>query len=159
LIRRDAISGALLLLLAAGYWRLSSAIPESSLSDEVGADGLPRVLAAALAVVALLLIGKALLGRQPAPAAAAPEGEHAGLPRALGFVAIGIGYMLVAPLVGFAVGVAALIVAVALYEGERPSPKLLAVAAAGGVGFWAVFVRLLGTEQPAALLLQKLAGA
>jgi putative tricarboxylic transport membrane protein len=155
-MRRDIITGALLLLLAAGYWRMTGLIPSSSLSDEVGADGLPRLLAAALAVIALLIMAKGLLS---AKAVAAPDGEpRASIPRALGFVAIGAGYMLLAPWIGFAAGIAALVVAVAAYEGERLSAKLVAVAVAGGIGFWLVFVGGLGTEQPAAKLVAMLRG-
>jgi putative tricarboxylic transport membrane protein len=156
---KESISGLLLLALAAGYWWLSRAIPESSLSDEVGADGLPRLLALALAVVACLLVGKGLMAaRIPAPVESADDDtpENAPLPRALGFAAIGVGYMLVAPLLGFSVGIAALIVAVAVYEREALSPRLLAVAIGAGLGFWLVFVRFLGTEQPTSSLLAML---
>ncbi len=61
--------------------------------------------------------------------------------------------MIVAPAVGYAIGLALLIVAVALYERERLSLRLVGVAAAGGVGFWLIFVKLLGTEQPVSWLL------
>jgi putative tricarboxylic transport membrane protein len=156
-ISRDSIAGLLLLALAGGYYWLTRDIPSSSLSDEVGADGLPKVLAAALAVVAALIAGKGLLakGRPVAgPLANDDEAdEHAQLPRALGFVAIGIGYMAIAPMVGFAIGIAMLIIAVAVYEREALSLGLVAIAAAGGLGYWLVFVRFLGTEQPAAALL------
>jgi putative tricarboxylic transport membrane protein len=156
-ISKDSIAGFLLLALAAGYWWLTRAIPESSLSDEVGADGLPKVLAAALALVACLLVGKSLLAkRSAAPVASGPDddtAEQAGLLSALGFVAIGAGYMMLAPLIGFAAGVAALLVTVGVYEREALSVKLLAVAAAGGAGFWLVFVRFLGTDQPTSYLL------
>jgi putative tricarboxylic transport membrane protein len=158
-IHRDSIAGVLLLAVAAGYYWLSLGIPSSSLSDEVGADGLPRLLAAALAIVAATLLIKGLLIRPAAAPEAAADDEardHAALPRAFGFVLIGCGYMVLAPLVGFAIGIAALVVAVAVYEREALSLKLLAVAAAGGLGFWLVFVRFLGVEQPAASLLAML---
>jgi putative tricarboxylic transport membrane protein len=154
-IPKDSVAGFLLLALAAGYWWLTLAIPSSSLSDEVGADGLPKVLAATLGIVACLLIGKGRIAiRSPAQMKDDEEAaEHAPLPRALGFLAIGIGYMVVAPLTGFAVGIAALIVAVAVYEREHFSVKLLAVAVGAGIGFWLLFVRFLGTEQPFSALL------
>jgi putative tricarboxylic transport membrane protein len=157
---KDSIAGLLLLLLAAGYWWLTLAIPSSSLSDEVGADGLPKLLTLALAVVACLLIGKGLIAmRSTVPVKTEEEVEAAPLPRALGFVAIGIGYMVIAPLAGFSLGIAALIIAVAVYERERLSAKLLAVAAGAGLGFWLVFVRFLGTEQPFSALLALLTKA
>jgi len=163
LARKDIIAGLLLLALAGGYLLMTRRIPESSLSDAVGAAGLPNALCAALAVLAALLVAKGLIAaRKSAPSASAPSAptppapdaadgeEEATIARALGFVLIGIGYMIVAPIVGYAPGVALLVVAIALYERERLSAKLLAVAAGGGVGFWLVFVKLLGTEQPTA---------
>jgi putative tricarboxylic transport membrane protein len=156
---KDSIAGVMLLALAGGYYWLALAIPSSSLSDEVGADGLPRLLAISLAVVACLILAKGLMAkRQAAPAAGAVDeaADHAALPRALGFIAIGAGYMVIAPLIGFAAGVAVLVVAVAVYEREPISPKLLAVAVAGGLGFWLAFVWFLGTEQPVSSLLAML---
>jgi putative tricarboxylic transport membrane protein len=161
-IPKDSIAGFLLLALAGGYYWLTRDIASSSLSDDVGADGLPKVLAALLAIVALSLTGKGLLAaRRPAPVAGqkaedekdSDEQEQAALPRALGFMLIGVGYIVVTPFVGFAIGVALLIVTVAIYERERLSPKLIAVAAAGGLGFWLIFVLFLGTEQPTSSLL------
>lgn len=155
--KTDAIAGALLLGVAAVYYQATLGLQVSSLSDSVGPDGLPRLLAAGLALVALSLIGKGLwLARKAAPTVEAePGGEEpaAKLPRALGFLAIGIGYMLVAPWTGYAIALALVIMAVALYEGAVPGLRLVLVAVGGGVGFWLVFVRLLGVEQPVSRLL------
>jgi putative tricarboxylic transport membrane protein len=153
---KDAIAGALLLALAGAYFIATRRIPVSSLSDDVGPDGLPKLLAAALAVVAAALIAKGLwIGRMRQPLQVADDGDDppATLPRALGFLAIGVGYMIVAPLTGYAVGLAVVIAAVAVYERAVPSIMMLAVAAGGGLGFWLVFVKLLGVEQPISRLL------
>jgi putative tricarboxylic transport membrane protein len=69
-----------------------------------------------------------------------------------GFAAIAAGYVLVAPLVGFAPALALLIAAVAVYEGMRPSWRVAVVAAAGACAFWLLFVQILGVEQPRSLL-------
>jgi len=61
--------------------------------------------------------------------------------------------MIVAPLTGYAIGIALAVIAIALYERERLSLRLAAVAAGGGIAFWLIFVRLLGTEQPISRLL------
>jgi putative tricarboxylic transport membrane protein len=163
LINRDTISGLLLFLLAAGYLHLTKAIPSSSLSDEVGADGLPRLLASGLFIVSALIMAKGILGKGAKTKTEAESrdshGDRASLLRALGFVAIGAGYIVLAPVMGFALGIAGLMVAVAVYEGERLSIKVLSVAGLTGLGFWAVFVKGLGTEQPASWLLQRLTGA
>ncbi len=165
MIHKDSIAGLLLLALSAGYYFMTQNIPSSSLSDEVGADGMPKLLAVALAIVACMLFAKGMIASWKIVAIAEVDSdtpEHARIGRAMGFAALGVGYMVVAPLVGFAAGIAVIVVAVALYEREPLSPKLLGVAIAGGVGFWLVFVRFLGTEQPASALLaflMKSAGA
>lgn len=149
---RDAAAGGILLTLAALYYWQTLQIQESSLADAVGPRGLPLMLAGGLAVVALLIGIRGALAAMRSVAVAraddADSGHIATIPRALGFLAIGAGYILIAPVVGYIIGIALLIAAVAIYEGRKPSLGLLAVAACAGVGFWAVFVLLLGTEQP-----------
>jgi putative tricarboxylic transport membrane protein len=151
---KDAAAGGILLVLAALYYWQSLKIQESSLSDEVGPQGLPFMLAGSLAAAAVLIGIRGLLAaRKAAESAAAkttekPADHVATIPRALGFLAIGAGYMLIGPVVGYIVAIGLLIGAVAIYEGRKPSLGLVAVAACAGVGFWVVFVLLLGTEQP-----------
>jgi hypothetical protein len=155
-MNRDVLSGAILLIVAGAYWWATLQIPDSSLSDEVGAQGMPRILAVLLALLAALIIVRGLvIARKPAAAGQADDqGEaEAPLPRALGFLAIAAGYIVVAPLVGFAPALALLIAVVALYEGMRLSWRLAVVAALGALGFWLLFVRLLGVEQPASMFL------
>lgn len=151
MLHKDTIAGLLLLALAVAYGVGAQRIPDSSLSDAVGASGLPNLLAVALGILAVVLVGKGVLASRRMAEVVVPDADDeppAGLLRALGFVLIGIGYMIVAPLTGYAFGIALLVIAVALYERARLSPLLLAVAAGGGLGFWLIFVKLLGTEQP-----------
>jgi peptidoglycan hydrolase-like protein with peptidoglycan-binding domain len=116
--------------------------------------GLPvtRVLDHATAFsLGLVSVAPPALVAAAAPAAKASEvaADHvATIPRALGFLAIGVGYMLIGPVVGYIVAISLLIGAIAIYEGRKPSLGLVAVAACAGVGFWVAFVLLLGTEQP-----------
>jgi|SRR5882724_9401647 len=153
---KDVASGVVLLALAAAYHVATRQIPHSSLSDEVGADGLPHLLTALLALLGALIALRGLLARRPAaPAAPAPtpapgddDAHQSTLLRALGFLALGAGYMIVAPLVGYPAAAALLNGSVALYEGMAPSWRLVAVACAGGLLFWLLFVVLLGVDQP-----------
>jgi putative tricarboxylic transport membrane protein len=150
-MNKDVVSGLALLGLAAAYYWALRQIPDSSLSDEVGAQGLPLILAILLAglAVAIVLRGLAVSRRrQPASEASADDDETAPPRRALGFVAIAAGYVLVTPLVGFAPALALLIAAVAVFEGTRPSWRVAAVAVAGAFAFWLLFVQILGVEQP-----------
>ena len=151
MINKDVASGIILLIVAALYYAATLQIPESSLSDEVGAQGMPLILAILLALLAVLITARGLiLARKPGPAAAAQtdDEEEATPQRALGFLAIAAGYVIVAPLVGFAPALALLIAAIAIYEGALPTWRTALVAIVGALGFWLLFVRLLGVEQP-----------
>ncbi|MFZ4532204.1 MAG: tripartite tricarboxylate transporter TctB family protein [Alsobacter sp.] len=152
---KDVAAGGILLVLAALYYWQTRQILDSSLADAVGPKGLPLMLGAGLAIVAALITLRGAMAFRRAKRAAAThhsadgrESEVASIPRALGFIAIGIGYILIGPVVGYPVAIGLLIAAVALYEGGKPSLGLLGVAAGAGVGLWIIFVYLLGTEQP-----------
>jgi hypothetical protein len=92
------------------------------------------------------------MSRQHQPAAGTDTDEEETAPpsRALGFLAIAAGYVIVAPLVGFGPALALLIAAVAVYEGMRFSWRVAVVAVGGAFAFWLLFVQLLGVEQPRA---------
>jgi hypothetical protein len=149
-MNRDGWSGLLLLALAAAYYWASGSILDSTLSDEVGATGLPHLLTLALAGLGMILFVRSLLTLQPASGQAGEDkGERATLPRAIGLLMFGVGYVVVVQYVGYVIGVALLIAAVALYEGA-PRRWTVPVAAMGGaLLYWAIFVRLLGVSQPA----------
>ncbi|MCB4770131.1 tripartite tricarboxylate transporter TctB family protein [Ancylobacter sp. Lp-2] len=156
-MNKDTWSGVVLLAVAGAYYWATGAIPDSTLEDEVGAVGLPHVLAAALAVLGLVLLVRGALAART-EAAGGPEDEErdARLPRALGFLALGAAYVLLLPYVGYFIAVALLIGSVTLYEGA-PRRWTVPVAALGGAAlYWAVFVKLLGVSQPVGTLFQGL---
>ena len=167
---KDIGSGALLLVIAAVYSWATLQIPTSSLSDDVGAHGMPTLLAAGLALVACLILGRAVLAaRQSSPVSDGPaaarqpdlqddERYEAPLPRALGLIAIGALYIVVAIFLGYIPALAVLIFATAIYEGLPFGWQPAAVAVGGAFGFWLLFVKLLGTEQPISLALGSWAG-
>jgi putative tricarboxylic transport membrane protein len=150
-MNKDVISGLALFGVAGAYYWAMRRIPESSLSDEVGAQGLPTILAVLLTGLALLIVARGLAVRRRPQLAAAADDETAPPSRALGFLAIAAGYVLVAPLVGFGPALALLIAAIAIYEGMQPSWRVAVVAAGGAFAFWLLFVHILGVEQPRSL--------
>jgi putative tricarboxylic transport membrane protein len=154
-MNKDVLSGAVLILVAAGYYWATLQIPESSLSDEVGAQGLPRILAVLLAGLALLILVRGFLAspKRLATDIDAKEDPDASPRRALGFLAIAAGYVLVAPLVGYGPALVLLIAAVAIYEGTALSWRTAVIAVGGAGVFWLLFVQLLGVEQPSSALL------
>ena len=154
MLHKDVLSGALLVALAAAYFAASTRIPVSSLSDGVGPARLPMALAVLLAIVGLVLAGRALLHHRPrSDSAAGVEAErHAPPLRAAGLAAIAVAYALLVSWIGYAVAIAILIAAVAIYEGQRPSLRMALIAGAGALAFWALFVKLLGVPQPPGVL-------
>ncbi|WP_018388344.1 tripartite tricarboxylate transporter TctB family protein [Ancylobacter sp. FA202] len=158
-MKRDFLSGGVLIALAAAYYIATGSIAESTLSDEIGATGLPRLLAMLLAFIGLALIARtafvALAARRAnVPQAAADEEEGAPLPRAIGLLLIGGAYVVLLPFIGYFLAVALLIAGVALYEGAARSWVLPTAALGGATLYWAIFVKLLGVHQPAGSLFQ-----
>jgi putative tricarboxylic transport membrane protein len=155
-MNKDALSGLVLLLIAGLYYAATGSIADSTLSDEVGATGLPRVLSFALAGLGLLLVVRSLLAARAASQPQAEKDGDAGFPRAVGFLMFGAAYVLALPYLGYVVSIALLIGAIAFFErAERPW-IVPAVAIGGAILYWAVFVKLLGVNQPAGSLWQGL---
>jgi hypothetical protein len=138
----DAIAAALVLALAATYWRAAAAIQDSLLSDAVGAGGYPKTIAALLGLCGLMLA----IGAMRTPADDRPAAAFSLRP--LGLVAILAAYVALFPVLGFPLSVAALVAAVAWYCGIPAGPRLAAVAIAAGLVFWLAFVKLMGVPFP-----------
>lgn len=137
-----ACAGAVL-ALAAGYYLAADSIPTSLLSDGVGADGVPKLLAIVLAglggVLALRTIGAGGTARTI---------ELGGHIRPIGLAVLGMVYVALAPLLGYAVTLALLIAAALVYFGAR-EPVMIALNAVGGATLlWLTFAKLLGIAMP-----------
>ena len=149
-MKKDLVSSAILLVIAGLYYLAATGIPTSTLEDEVGPRGLPVVLAALLAMVAILIGSRALV---TAPATGdAPKDAEAPWPRALGMWCIGAAYIPVAEFLGYWLALLLLIGVVALYEGMKFSWRTAAVALGGATFFWLLFDVLLGVRVPEARL-------
>jgi len=149
-MRRDLMGSIALLGIAAGYFFLTTRINTSALADEVGAQGLPRVYAALLALMALGLGARALRGRRTAATTAQAEPGNAArtLRRAAGVIAIGILYLLILPLAGYLIATALLLAAMLRYLGEPLRWRVAATALLGAAFLWALFDRVLGIAMP-----------
>lgn len=162
-MNKDLLSGVVLLAVAGTYYFWTTQIADSTLSDEIGAGGLPKVLAVILAILAVCLIGRTLIAARLRPAAASqadPDAEehddNARLPRAVGFLLFGVAYVALISFVGYIVATALLIGAVAVYEGSPRTWVIPAAAIGGAIFYWAIFVKLLGVNQPVGSLFQGL---
>jgi putative tricarboxylic transport membrane protein len=155
-MNKDLLSGLVLLLIAGLYYLGTGAIADSTLSDEVGASGLPRMLSIVLACLGLLLIVRTLTAeRRSAPAKKPDDKEgNAHLPRAVGFLAFGAAYVLILPFLGYVISIALLIAGIAVFERTDRRWMVPVTAIGGAVLYWAIFVKLLGVNQPTGALWQ-----
>ena len=143
---KDIVCAAAGLALAIGYYVLADRLPRSLLSDPTGADGLPKLLAIALALTALAVLALALLRR--APRARAESGEGLVHLRAAGMLALGVAYFLLLPWLGYPLSLFLLLLGVILYAGTRPGMAPVAISAAGALVLWFTFERLFGIAMP-----------
>jgi hypothetical protein len=149
-MNRDIVLGAAGLAAAALYWRAAGSVQVSLLADDVGADGVPKALAAALGALSLLLLARALAQR---PAAAGADVSRGAAPHlwAAGVVGLATLYALAAPFLGYVLALGLLIAATAVMFGMRPHPRLALIAAGGALFFWVLFAKFLGVAMPAGL--------
>jgi putative tricarboxylic transport membrane protein len=149
-MRRDLVAAVILLCIAAAYYAASTTIPASTLEDSVGPRGLPVVLSVLLAMVAIV-IGVRALVTAPVSGVEGKDAE-ASWPRAIGMLVIGALYIPVASLLGYWPALVLLLLAVILYEGMKPSWRMLAVAVGGATFFFLLFDVLLGIRVPEGVL-------
>lgn len=149
---RQFICGLSALALAGAYYAAAAGVPTSFLSDDVGADGMPKALAIALGLLGVLAISLAAVHRKIAAAGPTRGGGIAVHVRALGMLALGVVYTALTPWLGYLMATIALIFFVAAYSGQRLSLRLSAISGAGGLMLWVMFVKLLGVAMPSGIL-------
>ena len=150
-MRRDLACSLTLLAVAAVYYGLARAIGETALSDGIGAAGLPMMYAAVLAALAVLLGLGAVLRHRLVPTSAPNDAvsPFLRLRRAGGTLAIGVTYLAVVSVIGYPFAIALTIAAMAIYQGERATLRVLLVACAGAAALFVLFDLVLGIEMPA----------
>jgi len=152
------------------YWRVANRIPISPLDGVVNAAMMPKTLAMVLAGLGLALVLRAgILAvlnaralRRATSGAEAPVAAMAGKAaddddsqptrrenlRAAGMLMFGLAFLLVVPVLGYAVSVALLVGGVSAFMGTRPGWKLAGISAAAAVTFHIIFVELLSIPLP-----------
>ena len=166
----DVWIGLVAMLGAGIYWRAATHISISPLDGVINAAVLPKMYAMVLAGLGALLALRALMIRvlaeravarvaltgQAAPQAlvAATDGGEK-MPtarenmRAVGMLALGLGFLLILPTLGYVLSVALLVGAVSRYMGATLGWRHLAVALIAAVTFYLLFVQLLSIPLPA----------
>ncbi|HXD21102.1 MAG TPA: tripartite tricarboxylate transporter TctB family protein [Vicinamibacterales bacterium] len=158
--RRELVLGCATLAIAAGYYLMAVRIPQSDIADVIGAQGLPKTYAALLAILSIVLIGRATLARRtaavrdaPAIAVAPPVPEGPPLPRNVGWRTFGmlmngVVYVALVTRLGYIVSIAGLIASTIYFQGGAMNRRSLAVAVGGALVLWLLFVRLLHIPHP-----------
>ena len=137
--------GVVCLAIAIGYYLMAAAIPESALSDSVGAQGLPQTYAVVLAALSLILIVRSTAGARGGK----PRATHRSpVLRVTGMLVIGILYLIVVPWLGYILALAGLIAATTYYQGGGLNGRVAIVAVSGALFFWVLFVAVLGIPHP-----------
>lgn len=150
-MRRDAITGIVLLVLAVLYYKMADALPRSLLSDNVGADGFPKLLAVSLFVLSSILLAMGLFKRRSTNITEEQEQkahEKQAALKAAGMLILGIFYLLAVSFIGYPLAAGLLIAAVILYHKEAFSLKVVITAGIGGIFFWLFFVFALEIPMP-----------
>lgn len=140
-----------LLLLAGLYWLGADRIKVSRLEGIVGAQAVPKGLAASLALLSLLLIAQDRWRRRRIAGAGGEQsaGDAAEAPlRAAGMLLIGIAYLAVVGTLGYLPAIGLLVLAVARYMGRPWSTELVAVAIGVALLYYLIFARLLDIPLP-----------
>ena len=155
--RRELVLGCATLAIAAGYYLMAIRIPSSDIADVIGAQGLPKTYAAMLAVLSILLIGRAAFARRtavapvpPEPTDAAPAVRRVGW-RTFGMVMNGALYVALVPTLGYMVSIVGLIASTIYFQGGELNRRSLAVAVGGALLLWLLFVRILHIPHPAGI--------
>jgi len=151
-MNRDFVAGFIGLLIAMGYYALAMNIQNSQLADDVGPGGLPKIYGVLLAGFSLVLMLRARFRPAPVDAKQRPVAEEVfAAKRGLGILAIGIGYILVVPFLGYPLAIAVVIAVASLYNGGSISLRMAGISVLGAFGLWFVFVFLLHIGQPAGI--------
>jgi hypothetical protein len=149
-VNAELVFGVVALAVAATYYALASGIPASLLDDVVGARGLPAVYAVALGGLAIVQIARGLASGRRGDTRAAEASESFNR-KTLGTLALGVGYGVLLPWLGYAGSIGLLLAATAAYQGAGLNRRVVLVAACGAAFLWLLFVWLLGIPQPAGI--------
>lgn len=163
----DTWIGVLMFIAAVVYWIEANKIRISPLDGPVGASGLPKSLAYALAVLSFILIVKGVgatkkrMAEAPAELPDARSFSEWIKPhlRAIGMLTIGVGYLLLLPVFGYAISICALLLTVSLYNGAALNLRTILVSVIGALFCQLLFVLFLGIPLPNGELINKVLGS
>jgi putative tricarboxylic transport membrane protein len=155
---RDFVGGIGTMVIGLAYYIYAAQIRSSALDDSVGPAGLPKVYGMIMIGLGLVIAAGAILKVLRTRSVGLPvksewTGQGTKILLASGLLLIGIVYLLLVPLIGYALGIALLIFATAFYQGAPRSWRLIAIPVGGAIVLWCIFVLLLDVSMPSGSLL------
>ncbi len=148
---KDLLAGLFLIGVGSVYYYMANSLHRSLLSDRVGADGFPKLLAVTLIIFSTIMILQSVIKRKPSSATTADEGDDRlrfKFKNAAGMLLLGIGYLLIVSWAGYMVSIALLILVALRYQGEPLSWNMLLFTVLAGIFFWVFFVFALKIPMP-----------
>ena len=148
---RDFAGGLAAICFASFYLIRAFQQRVSALADTIGPAGMPKVLGFLMLGLGIILCLQSLIksfrSTENLPSDWQQEGKK--ILDAFGLLGLAILYLLVVGFLGYALSIALLLAAVALYLGASLSWKLGLIALGGAGLLWTAFVILLGVPMPA----------
>jgi len=149
---QDLILALILGVLAAGYGWMTAGIPSSVLAGPVDAGALPTLLAIALGAMSLLLLISAWVRwtrhRLPSCQRITPTTDGQSIRSGLGLLFIGLGYLMLLPVLGYGISMALLITASTAMLERRLKMQHAVYGLLGAGTLYCLFVLLLGVPFP-----------
>ncbi|HEY4191528.1 MAG TPA: tripartite tricarboxylate transporter TctB family protein [Mesorhizobium sp.] len=152
-LKGDTITAVALIAFAGIFWVAADRLPKSALGGGVGADGLPKFLAVALGLLSLILLVQSLLRKEQKPTEEPGSDEDKPISlyahmTSLGILVIGGISVLLLPILGYTATIALLLVAMALYHGQKFTWTVAIYGVLGAVLLYLVFEKVLAVPMP-----------
>jgi putative tricarboxylic transport membrane protein len=150
MLSRDFIGGIAAILLGGLYLFFAFEQRVSALADSVGPAGMPKVLGFLMVALGLILCIQAAFNSIKTRATGLSEwqGQGTQILRAFGLVGLGLVYLSLITILGYAFSIALLLAVVAIYLGAPINWRIAGIAIGGAGVLWAIFVLLLDVPMP-----------
>lgn len=146
----NVISGLLAIAFGGAVWYISASFPEDR-NVTINSDFFPRILAAALILSALCMIGTTLFGKK-LEAVGTMSLKDRGVQRSLLCLAATVLCALLMPAVSFIITGALYMFAIMFLLGYRGWIKMVLISAAVAIGIFLLFKNVLGITLPLGIL-------
>ena len=156
---KNIVCGALTLLLGVVYLVEARRLPDSALSDGVGASGFPVLIAWSLIVIAVFMLAQSALLRASGRRGGGADDDRSdhgiwvdprrATLRAAGLAAIAAAFLFLMPILGYMASLMLMLAAVAIYQGKPFGREVASVAVGGALALWLLFVLTLNIPLPA----------